>query len=96
LLARPSTEEKFVYGETTGECTLKLQSALRDIMRGKMEDRFGWVDVVKEDDLLLPKEEKAEDSVLSGVNAELPVMIDDVHERSGAVVSAPVEVQVEA
>ncbi|KAH7074746.1 aminotransferase [Paraphoma chrysanthemicola] len=96
LLARPGTGERFMYGETTGECTMKLQSALRDIMRGKIEDQFGWVDVLKEEDLLLAKEEKPEELVLTGVNTELPVIIEDVHEKSGVVFNAPVEVQVEA
>jgi branched-chain amino acid aminotransferase len=52
LLARESTGEKFVYGATTGECTQRLSAALRNIMRGKIEDSFGWVDTVKEEDLL--------------------------------------------
>jgi branched-chain amino acid aminotransferase len=95
LLARPTTGEKFVYGETTGECTLKLQTALRDIMRGKMEDQFGWVDVIKKSDLLL---EEPVEEVLNGVNAELvgvPQAIES-QEKSGSIVSAPVEIQVEA
>ncbi|KAF2028407.1 branched-chain amino acid aminotransferase II [Setomelanomma holmii] len=96
LLARPTTGEKFVYGEATGACTLKLQSALRNIMRGKMEDNFGWMDTVRKEDLLLPEQEKIEDLVLNGVNTELSGLVDDMHEKSGAIVSAPVEVQVEA
>jgi branched-chain amino acid aminotransferase len=52
LLARESTGEKFVYGATTGECTQRLSAALRNIMRGNIEDSFGWVDTVKEEDLL--------------------------------------------
>jgi branched-chain amino acid aminotransferase len=97
LLARPSTDEKFMYGETTGECTARLSSALRNIMRGNIEDPFNWVDVVKEEDMLLLKEEKKiEEAVMNGVNMELPVIDVGVQEKSGAIVSAPVEVQVEA
>jgi branched-chain amino acid aminotransferase len=96
-LARPSTEETFVYGETTGECTARLSSALRDVMRGNVVDQFGWVDVVREEDMLLPPmEEKVEEPVMNGVNMELPLMELGVQEKSGAIVSAPVEVQVEA
>jgi branched-chain amino acid aminotransferase len=96
-LARPSTEESFVYGETTGECTARLSSALRDVMRGNVVDQFGWVDVVCEEDMLLPPtEEKVDEPVMNGVNMELPLMELDVQEKSGAIVSAPVEVQVEA
>jgi branched-chain amino acid aminotransferase len=95
-LTRPSTDEKFLYGETTGECTTKLSKALRDIMRGNVEDPFGWVDVVKEEDMLLPKTEKTEEKVMNGVNMELPMIDVDTQEKSGAIVSAPVEVQVEA
>jgi branched-chain amino acid aminotransferase len=64
-------------------------------MRGNIEDPFGWVDVVKEEDLLLPKEEKVEEPALTGVNMELPVEFH-VQERSGTIVSAPAEVQVGA
>lgn len=94
-LVRPSTDEKFVYGDTTGEYTARLSGALRDIMRGDIEDPFGWVDVVKEEDLLLPKEEKVEEPAMNGVNMELPVEVC-VQEKIGAIVSAPVEVQVGA
>ena len=91
LLARPSTGDKFVYGEKTGECTARLQSALKDIMKGKQEDPFGWVDVLKEEDLLLEKVEPAEGVVLNGINAEF-----ESAEKSTAIVHSPVEVQVEA
>ncbi|KAH3976646.1 hypothetical protein HBH98_160060 [Parastagonospora nodorum] len=94
-LVRHSTDQKFVYGEKTGECTARLSGALRDIMRGNIEDPFGWVDVVKEEDLLLPKEEKVEEPAMNGVNMELPIEIG-VQEKSGAIVSAPVEAQVGA
>ncbi|KAH7087703.1 aminotransferase [Paraphoma chrysanthemicola] len=96
LLARPSTSEKFLFGEATGECTLKLQSVLRDIMRGKNEDQFGWVDVLKEEDLLLAKDEKPEELLLTVVNTGFPVINEDVHEKSGVVFNAPVEVRVKA
>lgn len=52
LLARPSTGEKFVYGETVGECTSKLRTALKDIMDGTVEDKFGWTQLVEDKDLL--------------------------------------------
>lgn len=92
LLARPTTGEKFVYGEVTGECTLKLQGALRNLMRGKIEDQFGWVDVLKEEDLLLEKKVEEVESVVS--NGIAPDVINV--EKSIAIVSVPVEVQVEA
>jgi branched-chain amino acid aminotransferase len=96
-LARPSTGENFVYGEKTGECTARLSAALRDIMRGKIEDAFGWVDVLREEDMLLPpQEEKVEEPVMNGVNMELPLLEADVQEKGSVIVSAPVEVQVEA
>ncbi len=81
LLARPTTGEKFVYGETTGECTLKLQSALRDLMKGKGEDPFGWVDVLKEEDLLLEqkigeKQVNGAEDTKSGMRAHAPVEVN--------------------
>lgn len=93
-LTRPSTDEKFVYGEKTGKCTARLSGALRDVMRGIAEDQFGWVDVIKEEDMLLPKEEKVDE--LNGVNMELPLVDVAVQEKSGVIVSAPVEISVEA
>jgi branched-chain amino acid aminotransferase len=64
LLARPSTGEKFVYGETTGECTLRLGTALRNIMRGKIADEFGWTVALQEKDLLQPVEEPVVEPVV--------------------------------
>lgn len=52
LLVRPSTGDKFIYGETTGECTAKLTAELRRIMRGEVQDSFGWLDKVTADALL--------------------------------------------
>ncbi|KAL5119061.1 hypothetical protein ACEQ8H_002985 [Pleosporales sp. CAS-2024a] len=97
-LTRPSTGETFVYGEATGECTAKLSQALRDILRGNVEDGFGWVDVLNEEDLLLPSEDVAgeEEPAVNGVNAELPLVHVDVQEKSGASISAPVEIRVDA
>jgi branched-chain amino acid aminotransferase len=57
-LTRESTGQEFVYGEKTGECTARLSEGLRNIMRGKVEDAFGWTQVVKEEDMLLPKKEE--------------------------------------
>ncbi|KAF2181850.1 branched-chain amino acid aminotransferase II [Zopfia rhizophila CBS 207.26] len=72
LLFRPSTGEKFVYGESTGECTLKLGAALRNIMRGKLEDQFGWTVPLQESDLLLEDvAAKTVEGETNGVNGEL-------------------------
>ncbi|KAF2106760.1 aminotransferase [Lophiotrema nucula] len=96
LLARPSTGEKFVYGETVGECTLKLATGLRNIMRGKIADEFGWVSVVEEKDLLLPVVEKA--PLTNGVNGELngAVYGNSDNLTNGNGIHLPAEVQVEA
>jgi branched-chain amino acid aminotransferase len=67
VLVRPSTEEKFVYGETTGECTQRLADGLRSIMRGKVADEFGWTQVVEEKDLLLDEGAKVANGT-NGVN----------------------------
>ncbi|KAI7779844.1 hypothetical protein LA080_000258 [Diaporthe eres] len=52
LLVRPSTGDKFIYGEITGQCTAKLTAELRRIMRGEVQDSFGWLDKVTADALL--------------------------------------------
>lgn len=99
LLARPSTGEKFVYGETTGECTLRLGTAMRNIMRGKIADDFGWTHVLQEKDLLLPQEPVLEEQVVAnGVNGELNGVPLDLKAANVAVneVSASMEVRVEA
>jgi hypothetical protein len=55
------------------------------------------VDVLREEDMLLPpQEEKVEEPVMNGVNMELPLLEADVQEKGSVIVSAPVEVQVEA
>ncbi|KAH7122796.1 aminotransferase [Dendryphion nanum] len=45
LLARESTGETFLYGEKTGECTARLAQGLRGVMRGTVEDKFGWTEM---------------------------------------------------
>ncbi|KAF2008827.1 branched-chain amino acid aminotransferase II [Aaosphaeria arxii CBS 175.79] len=72
-LSRPSTDEKFVYGEKAGECTQRLASAMRNIMRGNVKDEFGWTYTLQEKDLLLPEEPKAEE-----LKAEEPLIEEQV------------------
>lgn len=72
-LSRPGTGETFVYGDKTGECTLKLGTALRNIMKGKTEDQFGWTSQVRESDLLLDNvaAEVANGDIANGVDGKL-------------------------
>jgi branched-chain amino acid aminotransferase len=71
-LHRPSTGETFGYGATTGEVTARLGSAMRDLMRGKSVDGFGWIVEVKEEDLL------AEAGVKPEVEAEVFQAVESV------------------
>lgn len=52
-IKRESTGEvlSFLEGsEEPGSCYARLYSTLKGIQQGKMEDKFGWVDIVQEPD----------------------------------------------
>lgn len=54
-IKRESTGEvlSFLQGsEEPGSCYARLYSVLKGIQQGKIEDKFGWVDIVQEPDEL--------------------------------------------
>ncbi|KAI9848832.1 MAG: putative secondary metabolism biosynthetic enzyme [Sclerophora amabilis] len=47
-ITRKSMDENFSYRSETGPCTIKLGAMLKDVMKGRAEDQWGWLSRVEE------------------------------------------------